>query len=222
MTNISSLSNPYRVFARQLAEDFLPDADLSKPAWTGIPRVSLLDNVTAEVPPVSAKTEASVLWTRAHLYLAFWCHYEELNTYQGEDPQKERWGLWDRDVAEVFVNPFPETIYRYWEFEVAPNNQWIDLEIVNRETIITNADWNSDFAHATSVDSSSKIWNCEMRIPARSMGVTQIQPAMEWRINFYRCDGLGDSTQRRFLAWSPTQKLNFHVPERFGWVRMES
>jgi hypothetical protein len=38
---------------------------------------------------------------------------------------------------------------------------------------------------------------------------------LEWRVNFYRID---DDPQgnRHYWAWSPTGKLNFHVPFRFG------
>ena len=65
--------------------------------------------------------------------MAFWCHYTELNLYLGEDAGQKRWELWNRDVAEVFLTPFPESLHRYWEFEVAPNNLWIDLAIEKLE-----------------------------------------------------------------------------------------
>src|SRR2546430_10315709 len=49
--------------------------------------------------------------------------FRSLNVYEGEDSAKERWQLWDRDVAEVFLNPEPARVPHYYEFEVAPNNQ---------------------------------------------------------------------------------------------------
>ena len=215
-------SSNYQSISARLLEDFLPDANLSKSVWRNSKRVVLADTFHPSIEHPAASTEASALWSSHYLYVAFWCHYSDLNTYKGEDPQLKRWELWDRDVAEVFVNPFPETMHRYWEFEVAPNNQWVDLAIQNRgeENISVSAEWNSGFTHATSIDETARIWTCEMRIPVASMGVSQIHPGDEWRINFYRCDGLGDNSQRRFLAWSPTLKLNFHVPERFGLIRM--
>lgn len=221
MSNGSVPSTDYRVIARRLERDYLPDASLSKEAWQGALRLTLVDTELPQRSHPAAKTEASVRWSPEHLYIAFWCHYAELNLYLGEDAGQKRWELWSRDVAEVFLTPFPESLHRYWEFEVAPNNLWIDLAIEKLEAIRLDTGWNSGFAHATCIEEKSKLWSCEMRIPAASLGIRQIERGMEWRINFFRCDGLGDDSQRRFLAWSPTFHLNFHVPERFGWVRME-
>jgi len=211
----------YRVVAHRLERDYLPDGDLSKSAWQGASRLTLVDTVIPQRSHPGTQTEAAVRWSPEHLYIAFWCHYTELNLYLGEDAGQERWELWNRDVAEVFLTPFPERLHRYWEFEVAPNNLWIDLAIEKLDEIRLDAGWNSGFEHATLIDEESKLWSCEMRIPAASLGIRQIERDMEWRINFFRCDGLGDDSQRRFLAWSPTFQLNFHVPERFGWIRME-
>jgi hypothetical protein len=218
--SFSHQQKDYVIVANSLAHDFLPDANLSKPAWREAARVPLVDTRNPSLPHPESATQASALWSRRHIYVAFWCHYSELNTYAGEDPQPERWELWKRDVAEVFINPLPGTLKRYWEFEVAPNNQWIDLQIDCCDGIVADAGWDSGFSHATRVDPQSRVWTCEMRIPSSPMGVKQIEQGMEWRINFYRCDGPGDDTERRFLAWSPTFQLNFHVAERFGWIRM--
>lgn len=83
---------------------------------------------------------------------------------------------------------------------------------------MTNAGWDSGFAHATRVDENRKEWTCEMSIPAAAMGVASIRPRMEWRINFFRCDGVGEIRQRRLLAWSPPLEDSFHVPSRFGTI----
>jgi len=50
--------------------------------------------------------------------------------------------LWNKDVAEVFLNPQPERLWHYYEFEVAPNNQWIDLEIAGKGISDHDAKWN--------------------------------------------------------------------------------
>ena len=66
---------------------------------------------------------------RQYVYFAYRCKYTTLNVYEGKDPSKDFWTLWDRDVVEIFLNPQPEHMQHYYEFEVAPNNLWIDLEI---------------------------------------------------------------------------------------------
>src|SRR5437899_5536807 len=144
-----------------------------------------------------------------------------MNVYEGEDPAKERWELWNRDVAEVFVNPEPARVNHYYEFEVAPNNQWIDLEIDKDKTPFNDAGWDSRFEHSTRVDAKGHVWACEMRIPLASMGVKALDPGSEWRVNFYRADGPGDDSQRRFMCWSAIPEgKTFHVPTRFGVIRL--
>jgi hypothetical protein len=59
-----------------------------------------------------------------------------------------------------------------------------------------------------------------MRIPVKAMGVESVRPDSEWRLNFYRADGPGDDTRRRFMCWSTIPEgRTFHVPTRFGILR---
>ena len=147
--------------------------------------------------------QVASLWTPGYLYFAYWCRYQSLNIYAGEDSGKERWELWNRDVVEAFINPQPERFLHYYEFEVAPNNQWVDLEIDLTKTPFGDAGWDSHFEHATKVDAEHKVWWMEMRVPVKSMMVNAIHPGDEWRLNLYRADGPGDDTRRRFMCWSP-------------------
>src|SRR5213082_2091508 len=41
-------------------------------------------------------------------------------------------GLWDRDVCELFITPEAGEIKHYFEFEVAPTGEWIDLALTVR------------------------------------------------------------------------------------------
>ncbi len=50
------------------------------------------------------ETEVRVLWSRATLFLRFVCHYRELFVFNDADPGR-RDHLWDRDVAEAFLQP---------------------------------------------------------------------------------------------------------------------
>lgn len=201
---------------KSIDKDFSPDGNLTKAVWQNAPRIIFDTSYSPEIRYPEARTEVRSLWTPSSVYFGFFCPYEELNIYLDEDPEFERWELWNRDVAEVFINPFPEQLRHYWEFEVAPNNQWIDLEIDLDKDPFHDAGWDSAFLHATSVNNEARIWTCEMRIPASSFGLESIAKGTSWRVNFFRCDGLGGDDRRRFLAWSPTGERNFHVPEHFG------
>ncbi len=208
----------HQALVPSLPRDFEPDADLGKPTWQGVPELTLQHYRQPGRTIPGVNTGVAVAYTPSRLYLGYRCQYFEMHCYQGEDPGPERWLLWDRDVVEVFVNPFPERMNTYWEFEVAPNNQWIDLAIDLDRDPVLDAGWDSGFAHATRVDEDKREWTCEMSIPAGAMGVASIRPGMEWRINFFRCDGVGEIRQRRLLAWSPPLEDSFHVPSRFGTI----
>jgi len=198
--------------------DFAPDGDLSKKAWTDAARVTMDRDRFGHTRFPDSETQVASLWTAGYVYFAYWCRYRSLNIYAGEDPAKERWELWNRDVVEAFINPQPERFLHYYEFEVAPNNQWIDLEIDLSKTPMNDAGWDSRFEHATRIDAEHKVWTVEMRIPVGPMKVNTIHPGDEWRLNLYRADGPGDDTQRRFMSWSPLPgpKGTFHQPASFG------
>lgn len=220
----SAYTSDAGIGARRCRRDFVPDGDLRKPAWKRAQWVEFAHDMSGRRSYPGAATRVAVLWSRRYLYVGFSCQYDRLNVYEGEDPARERWELWDRDVAEVFVNPQPERVSHYYEFEVAPNNQWIDLEIDKTKVPFNDAGWNSGFAHATRIgqsgDPAGRVWTCEMRIPVAALGVTAMPPAHDWRINFFRADGVGGDTGRRFLAWNAIPEGNtFHVPERFGRLR---
>lgn len=220
----SSYTSDAEITARFCRQDFVPDGDLNKPAWKHAQWVEFAHDMSGRVSYPGATTRVAVLWSERYVYVGFSCRYDRLNIYEGEDPAKERWELWNRDVAEVFVNPQPERVNHYYEFEVAPNNQWIDLEIDKTKVPFNDAGWNSGFSHATRIgkssDPASRVWTCEMRIPVAALRVTAMPPAHDWRINFFRADGSGGDAERRFLAWSTIPGGNtFHVPTRFGRLR---
>ena len=145
-----------------------------------------------------------------------------MNLYESKDTSKDYWQLWERDVVEVFLNPQPERLRHYYEFEVAPNNLWIDLEIDLEKAPFNDPKWDSGFEHATQIDAQNHVWTCEMRIPVAAMkGTKPLAAGAEWRVNFFRMDGSGDHAQRRSLSWSPVQSdtHSFHSPWSFGVIR---
>ncbi len=213
-------SSPMVAIAKGAEKDFTPDGNLSKETWKRAEWVKFEHDVSGQSNHPSAATRVAALWTDRYVYFAFWCRYDSLNLYEGENIVKERWELWNRDVAEVFLNPQPERISHYYEFEVAPNNQWIDLEIEKKNNPFNDASWNSGFEHATRIDSKNHVWTAEMRIPLSAIKASPIHPGTTWRVNFFRAAGPGGDERRMFLAWSTIPNGHtFHVPSRFGILR---
>jgi hypothetical protein len=204
------------------AADFVPDGNLSKKVWQDAPRIRFDQDRFGHNHFPGSEVQVASLWTPDYVYFAYRCRYQSLNTYAGEDPAKERWELWNRDVVEAFISPQPERFLHYYEFEVAPNNQWVDLEIDLTKTPFGDVGWDSHFEHATKVDAEHKVWSMEMRIPVKSMMVNAIHTGDEWRLNLYRADGPGDDTRRRFMCWSALPagpNPSFHQPASFAIIK---
>ena len=157
------------------------------------------------------ETEVRLLWTVETLFLRFRAHYRTITVFPDAEPNGRRDQLWDRDVAEAFLQPDYSNLRKYKEFEVSPNGFWIDLDIAPEE----KHDLKSGLKRRVVLNERSKIWTAELAIPMRSL-VAGFDPTMTWRANFYRVEGAAEP--RFYSAWCPTGTPvpNFHVPEAFG------
>jgi len=195
-----SYASDVQLQAKRSPVDFLPDGDRSKPSWKHAKSVEFDHDASGQSHYPQLSTRVASVWTETHIYFFFWCSY---------------------DVVEVFLNPQPERVDHYYEFEVAPNNQWVDLEIDKTKEPFNDVSWNSGFEHAARIDAKNHIWTTEMRIPISSMNVGAIHPDTKWRVNFFRAAGKGGDDHRKFLAWSTIPEgKTFHVPTRFGILQL--
>lgn len=162
-------------------------------------------------PDAELETEVRVLWSPDILYLRFACRYRELFVFHDAEQNWRRDHLWDRDVAEAFLQPPPQSGRNYKEFEVAPNGMWIDLDISPNGL----ADLKSGVQRSVHINQDARIWIAALAIPMQSL-TPHFDPAVPWRVNFYRVEGKVEP--RNYMAWQPTHtpQPNFHVPEKFG------
>src|ERR1700737_3811691 len=130
-----SYASDVQLLAKRSPVDFLPDGDFSKPVWKHANSVEFDHDASGKSRYPELSTRVASVWTETYIYFFFWCNYDSLNVYEGEDSAVERWQLWDRDVVEVFLNPEPERVNHYYEFEVAPNTQWLDLEFEKKKDL---------------------------------------------------------------------------------------
>ena len=157
-----------------------------------------------------------MLWISDQIYMCFRCRYRSIHVFPDAAPSGRRDELWERDVAELFLQPDRFGEKHYKEFEVSPNGQWLDLDITpDGLRHIT-----SGMRSKTSIDESTRIWSADLIIPVLSV-TSRFDPAQSWRVNFFRCEGL--DPERFYSAWQPTdtEKPNFHVPQKFGQLRFE-
>jgi len=167
-------------------------------------------------PDPELQTDVRLLWTPATLYVRFDCRYRELFVFDDSDPNGRRDHLWDRDVAEAFLQPDPSRRRYYREFEVSPNGMWIDLDIFPGGL----KDLKSGLQRSVWLDQESYLWSAELAIPMAAL-TANFDPGAVWHANFYRVEGKQEP--RFYSAWRPTHspQPNFHVPEAFGKLRFD-
>jgi alpha-galactosidase len=168
-------------------------------------------------PDEQRETAVRVLWSSQALYLRFECRYRELYVCEVSDSNGRRDHLWDRDVAEAFLQPDPAQAHNYREFEVSPNGMWIDLDIFPGG----HADLKSGLQKSVFLDEKGLRWAAELAIPIKAL-TPSFDPKAVWRANFYRVEGKQEP--RAYLAWQATgtPQPNFHVPSAFGSLRFEA
>jgi alpha-galactosidase len=190
------------------------DAARMAEEWHSASPISFCSDWQGKNADPGRETEVRVLWSAQHLYLRFKCRYRELFIFEDSAPSGRRDHLWDRDVAEAFLQPDPSREHFYREFEVSPNGMWVDLDIFPGGL----ADLKSGLQRSVVVDEKSRTWTAELAIPMKSL-TTKFDPAATWRANFYRVEG--GSEPRAYLAWQPTHtpQPNFHIPTAFGKLR---
>jgi len=157
------------------------------------------------------ETEVRLLWTLESFFVRFHARFRTITVFPDAEVNGRRDQLWDRDVAEVFLQSDLSQLRRYKEFEVSPNGYWIDLDIAPGE----KHDLKSGLRRRVILDETARTWTAELALPIKCL-VGRFDPTAIWRVNFYRVEGAAEP--RFYSAWQPTRTPapNFHVPEAFG------
>lgn len=126
----------------------------------------------------------------------------------------ERDGLWNRDVVEIFVTPGETTPSHYFEYEVAPTGEKLDLRIEKPNYDLA---WNGNFTASAHIDDATSTYTAELKIPFADFGLTSPpEPGAKFRLNLYR----HDVSNNAFVAWNPTASRTAHRPDRFGHLTL--
>lgn len=199
----------------QISSDF-NIFEFENQSWRKAINVSIDRYWSGEPAPNTLHFSAKCLWSDSALYVRFTTKNETTSVIS-EKPNlaAKTMGLWERDVCEIFLAPNREESRKYFEFEIAPTGEWLDLAIHQKpDERITDWDYNSGMT------SSAKIGKDEIvmafKVEWRAFGVETPKAGDIWRGNILRA--MGSEPNRSYLAWSPTktEEPNFHVPEKFG------
>ncbi|MEX2261832.1 MAG: carbohydrate-binding family 9-like protein [Bryobacteraceae bacterium] len=209
---------PGIILSRRAPQDFALTADSGAKQWKDVRGVFAENGPKGQAVP-GHRTEIRSVWTPENLYVLFICPYETLNLKSDPSQTAETNRLWNWDVAEVFVGADFKNIRRYKEFQVSPQGEWVDLDIDrDRPQPEGGWRWNSNFEVKARLDEGKKTWYGEMRISIASIDSRPPKAGAEMRINFYRIQGA--NTDKKFIAWQPTNANSYHVPEAFGRLRL--
>lgn len=200
--------------AARVAHEISLNAQHPAEAWQAAEAVSFCADWQGKNEDPSRQTQVRALWTPTILYLRFECRYRELFFFQDSEENGRRDQLWDRDVAEAFLQPDPLRARYYRELEVSPNGMWVDLDISPEG----RRDLESGLTRSVWLDRERHTWAAELAIPMRAL-TEKFDPGAEWRVNFFRVEGTQEP--RFYSAWRATQtpQPNFHVPSAFGRLR---
>lgn len=197
-----------------IEKDFSVD-DIENQSWQRAGEIAVDKYWSGENAPVGRQFKTKLLWSDTALYVRFEANQAEpLVVAEKPNLKTKTRGLWDRDVCEIFLAPNKDEFRKYYEFEIAPNGEWIDLGIHQlpgkRET---------DFDYDSGMKSAAKIEKDKilmaLKIEWRAFGKTP-KAGEIWMGNILRC--IGSGATRGYLAWQPTYtpEPSFHVPEKFG------
>ena len=209
-----SCNTSNEVIAARVERALVLDAAHPAPDWQRATPVTFCSDWQGQNPDPGRETTVRALWSEQTLYLRFECRYRNLYVFDDAEANGRRDHLWDRDVAEAFLQPDPSRERYYKEFEVSPNGYWIDLDISPGPL----ANLHSGMQRSVVLDENAKRWTAELAIPMKAL-TAHFDPRAEWRANFFRVEGAQEP--RHYFAWRATHtpQPNFHVPGAFGRLR---
>jgi hypothetical protein len=201
-TNIPYLPNDFSI------------TDTGNSSWKSAAKILVTTYWNGSTVPAGRQFETRMLWSETSLYVQFDAEQSE-PLIVSEEPElaQKTMRLWDRDVCELFLAPDARNRRRYFEFEIAPTGEWLDLIV----------DWMKDeprdWEYLSGMESAARIESGKvtmaLKIPWTAFG-RKPEAGDVWLGNIFR--QVGSGATRGYLAWSPTMtpEPQFHVPEKFG------
>lgn len=209
---MTASANTIRV--KHVKTDFRID-DFDDNVWKSADEVEIKTYWSGERALAGRQFKAKLLWSDTALYVRFEAAQNEpLLVSDKPDLNRKTMNLWDRDVCEIFIAPDISKPNKYFEFEVAPTGEWIDVGIeVLPDKRSSDWDYNSGMQTAARVEKNIVI--SAIRIDWKAFGKAPKRGDV-WAGNLFRC--VGKDPDRGYLAWRPTMTEipAFHVPSKFG------
>lgn len=203
------------------------DGKLDESAWKNARETQPFVDISGDGFPLPKfRTQAKMLWDDDFLYVAA----------EMEEP-KLRASLTEHDSIiyrdndfEVFLDPEGDG-KNYFEIEVNAFNTVFDLMLDKPYRVGGNffTQWNCPglktavaYTGTLNDDSDKDIgWTVEMAIPRKALMQNfdnSLQAGKCWRVNFSRVQWLNRDAPEDNWVWTPTGKIDMHMPDRWGYV----
>ena len=175
-------------------------------------------------PKPTKSTHVKMLWDDEFLYIG--AILEEDNIV-GNLKQRDTI-IWKQNDFEIFIDPDGDGV-NYFEIETNVRGTLLDLIMDKPYRSGGNfySPWDCKdiqvaiFCKGTVGKSSDRdqYWTVEAAIPRKSLmwGFTEPSSLPFWRINFSRVEWLRSDKEENWV-WSPTGKIDMHMPERWGFL----
>src|SRR5688572_6094930 len=161
-------------------------SDLSNAAWKKAERIAVDSYWSGEDAPKGRRFTARLLWSKAAFYVLFEANQDEpLVISDKPELDRKTMGLWDRDVCEIFVAPNRKEPKKYFEFEVAPTGEWLDVAL-NLTSGTRKADWKYSSGMESFARAETNKILMAMKIPWSAFGKTP-KAGDVWLGNLLRC-----------------------------------
>jgi hypothetical protein len=208
------MPNKNRGKIRRIDKNFAV-TDVTNSSWKRADKISISTYWNGENAPAGRSFTARLLWSDTHLYVLFEAQQvEPLVISDNPVLTSKSMNLWDRDVCEIFLAPDRREPRKYFEFEVAPTGEWLDvaLDLTSGKRV---SNWNYDSEMEAAAKMNMDHVTLALRVPWTAFG-KKPKAGEIWLGNLLRC--IGKDPDRGYLAWSPTMTKEpaFHVPEKFG------
>lgn len=210
-----SAKNQSKVTVKYLKSDF-PISELNNKAWKKASTTTVDKYWSGETAPDGRRFTTKIMWSETALYVRFEANQAEpLVVSDAPNLTTKTKGLWDRDVCEIFLAPNKNEPRKYFEFEIAPTGEWIDLGIYQKpDERITDWDYDSGMRSTARIEKNKVV--SAIKVEWKAFGKNAPKAGDVWMGNILRC--VGKDPMRGYLTWQPTmtKEPSFHVPEKFG------
>lgn len=201
------------------------DGQRNESAWDGAEECTSFHDISGYLYPEPLyRTSMKMLWDEEALYVGVELEEPQIKASKTEHDSV----VWHDNDFELFLDPFG-TGENYYEIEINAFGTIFDLLLTRPYSLKGSAvtEWecegmeyavslNGTVNDSTDVDHS---WSFEMKIPYTALTGDYGNPIGSkcWNVNFSRVEWL--SRPEFNWVWSPTGKIDIHLPDRWGSLK---